>query len=102
MPGVIGVRDLRGLRTEVIGVSSERAPATALSFEQRRIVTTATADTMIDGVATREPDPTAMEVIWTGAGRFVQISDEDAAVNQPRCAGASAAPGPRGPVGIPT
>ncbi|MGE0729332.1 MAG: hypothetical protein AB7O92_15460 [Acidimicrobiia bacterium] len=33
-------------------------------------------------------------------GRFA--SDEDAAVNQPRCAGASAAPGPRGPVGIPT
>ena len=80
VPGVIGVRDLRGLRTEVIGVSSERAPATALSFERRELVTTETANTIIDGVSTRRPDPAAMAIIWEGASRFVQISDEDAAV----------------------
>ena len=33
--GVIGVRDLLGLRTEVIGVVAAQAPATALSFAGR-------------------------------------------------------------------
>lgn len=76
---LIGVRDLLGLRTEIIGVLSERAPATALSFEAHRIVPTETADTMIDGVACRVPDESAMAGMWAGASRFVLVSDEQAA-----------------------
>ena len=34
--GLIGVRDLLGLHTEIVGVVSERAPATALSFAAAR------------------------------------------------------------------
>ena len=53
--GLMAIRDLLGLRTEIIGVSAEKAPATALSFAAGRPVGTATAQTFADGIATREP-----------------------------------------------
>jgi len=74
--GVIGVRDLLGLRTEVIGVVAERAPAMALSFAAGHVVTSDSADTFVDGVACRVPDATAIDVIVRGAARIVQVSDE--------------------------
>jgi threonine dehydratase len=77
--GVITIRDLLGLNTEIIGVVSERAPATALSFAAGAPVSTDTADTFIDGVATRVPDPAAIEIIVGGAARIVQISDDECA-----------------------
>src|ERR1019366_3780319 len=57
---VIGVRDLLGLRTEVIGVVAEQAPATALSVMAGQAVTTDTASTFVDGVACRVPDTDAI------------------------------------------
>jgi threonine dehydratase len=76
--GVIAVRDLLGLPTEVIGVVSERAPGYALSFAAGTVVATDSARTIIDGVAVRTPDPDALDVIRRGASRIVQISDDDA------------------------
>jgi threonine dehydratase len=72
----IAVRDLLGRDTEVVAVGAEGAPAHALSFKARRPVTTAEADTFVDGVATRVPDEDAVEVMVRGAARFVQVSDE--------------------------
>jgi threonine dehydratase len=72
----IAVRDLLGRRAEVVAVGAEGAPAHALSFQARRPVTTAEADTFVDGVATRVPDQHAVEVMVRGAARFVQVSDE--------------------------
>jgi threonine dehydratase len=77
--GVIGVRDLLGLRTEVIGVVAEQAPATARSVAAGRVVTTDTADTFIDGVACRVPDADAISVISAGAARILTISEDDTA-----------------------
>ena len=74
--GLITMRDLLGLRTEIIGVVSERAPATALSFAAGEPVSTETSATFIDGIATRVPDPVAIEIIVGGAARIVQISEE--------------------------
>jgi len=74
--GLIGVRDLLGLRTEIVGVVAEQAPATALSFAAGHPVGTATADTIIDGVACRVPDPVAIDAIVGGASRIVQVSDQ--------------------------
>ena len=74
----IAVRDLLGRPTEIIGVVAERAPAHALSFVAGHSVTTASADTFIDGVATRVPDQDAVEIMVRGAARFIQVS-EDAA-----------------------
>ena len=77
--GCIGVRDLLGLRTEVIGVQSDAAPAYALSFEAGRVVETASAGTLADGMATRVPDPDALAIIRRGASRVVTVTDGEVA-----------------------
>ena len=77
--GVIGVRDLLGLDTEVVGVVADAAPATALSFGAGRVVTTETATTFVDGVACRAPVPEAVEQIVAGAARMVRVGEADAA-----------------------
>ena len=75
----MAIRDLLGLSTEIVGVVSEGAPATALSFAAGAPVSTETVDTFIDGVATRVPDPVAIDLIVRGASRIVQISDDQCA-----------------------
>jgi threonine dehydratase len=77
--GLMTVRDLLGLRTEIVGVVAEKAPATALSFAAGRPVSTETVGTFIDGVATRVPDEEAIEQIVRGAARIVQITEDDCA-----------------------
>lgn len=74
----VAVRDLLGLPTEIVGVVSEDAPATALSFEAGHVVATETATTIIDGVACRVPDPEALAAMLAGLGRVVRISDRAA------------------------
>ena len=73
---LIGVRDLLGLSTEIVGVVAENAPATALSFAAGHVVTTETATTFIDGVACRVPDADAIDTIVRGAARIVEVSDD--------------------------
>jgi threonine dehydratase len=77
--GVIGVRDLLGLRTEVVGVVAEEAPATMLSVAAGRVVATEHANTFVDGVACRSPDPGAIAVISAGASRILPVSEDDVA-----------------------
>ncbi len=77
--GLIAVRDLLGVPTEIVGVVSERADATARSFAAGEVVVTDSADTFIDGVATRSPDPEAIRRIVAGAARIVTISEDEAA-----------------------
>ena len=76
---IIGVRDLLGLKTEVIGVVSTEAPAYARSFREGRVVGTPSAHTFVDGVATRQPDPDAVATIVAGAADFVEVSDGEVA-----------------------
>ncbi|MCQ4294097.1 threonine dehydratase [Pseudomonas stutzeri] len=73
--GMIRVRDLLGLDTEVIGVVSRAADVYAQSFEQRRIVCTETADTFADGLACRMPATEALAIINRGATRIVRVDD---------------------------
>lgn len=75
----IAVRDLLALDTEIVGVVAEQAPAYALSFEAGCPVGTDAADTFVDGVACRTPDPTAVGVIVAGAARMVRVSESEAA-----------------------
>src|ERR1700678_3200018 len=77
--GIIGVRDLLRLRTEVIGVVSDRAPATALSVAAGHVVATDTANTFVDGVACRVPDADAIAVICAGAACILTVSEDQAA-----------------------
>lgn len=83
--GVITVRDLLGLKTEVVGVVSSHATAVKQSFENGvggKIVTTETANTFADGMACRDPNPEAMEIIRHGASRIVSVSDDEVAQAQ--------------------
>src|SRR5262249_8172336 len=77
--GLMGVRDLLGLPTEIVGVVAERADAAARSFAAGRPVPPETADTFLDGVATRSPDPVAIARIIEGAARILTISEDAAA-----------------------
>jgi threonine dehydratase len=74
--GAIKVRDLLGLKTEIIGVQASGAPAYARSFEDGRVVALNRAETRADGVAVRQPDPDAFAIIRAGAARIVTVSDE--------------------------
>jgi len=77
--GCILARDLLGLKTEIIGVQSTEAPAYALSFAAGCVVTTPTANTRADGMATRLPDADALEIIRKGAARIVTVTDDEVA-----------------------
>ena len=77
--GLIAARDALGLRTRIVGVVSDAAPAYALSFAARHPVATETANTMADGVAVRVPVPEALDRILAGADRIVRVSDREIA-----------------------
>lgn len=75
--GAIWARDALGLKTEIVGVVAEQAPAYALSFKTGKPVATNTADTMADGVACRVPDRHALDIILAGAERIVTVSESE-------------------------
>jgi threonine dehydratase len=77
--GLIAVRNLLGLTTEIIGVGAAKAPATAQSFAAGKPVPAASARTFADGLATREPHPDAIAMVCQGASRMVQVEEEEIA-----------------------
>jgi threonine dehydratase len=77
--GVITVRDLLGLKTEVVGVVAENAPAYALSFKAGQLVPTNSARTFADGMACRDPHGEAFDIIKQGAARVVTVSEDEIA-----------------------
>ncbi len=74
--GLMRMRDLLGLRTEIVGVVAARAPAYSRSFAAGRAVPTDAADTFVDGVACRVPDTDAVRLINAGAARIVEVSED--------------------------
>jgi threonine dehydratase len=74
--GAIATRDALGLRTEIVGVVSDRLPGYARSFEAGRAISTPPAETIADGVAVRAPVPGAVEIITRGASRVMTVSEE--------------------------
>jgi threonine dehydratase len=77
--GLIGVRNILALKTEIVGVVAKEAPAIALSVAAGHVVTTETANTFVDGVACRVPDASAVAVIRAGAARVLTISEGEVA-----------------------
>ncbi len=77
--GMITVRDLLGLKTEIIGVVAENAPAVARSFEAGRVLPGNSAATFADGMACRDPDPQAFVIMQKGAARIVTVSEDEIA-----------------------
>jgi threonine dehydratase len=77
--GTIAAREALHLRTRVVGVVAENAPAYALSFAAGRAIATESADTIADGVACRVPDAEALSIIGRWAERVVTVSEAEIA-----------------------
>jgi threonine dehydratase len=77
--GLITVRDLLGLKTEIVGVVADRAPAYALSLDAGHVVSTNAAETFADGMAVRNPDPAAFEIIAAGVARILRLTEAEIA-----------------------
>ncbi|MGQ0543755.1 MAG: threonine dehydratase [Betaproteobacteria bacterium] len=77
--GLIGARDALGLRTKIVGVVSDKANCYKLSWDARKPIPTQTSLTFADGVAVRNPDPQALEIVRRGAERVVEVSDDEVA-----------------------
>jgi threonine dehydratase len=75
--GVIAARDALGLRTRVVAVVSESAPAFALSYEQGRIVSHDATTRIADGMACRTPVQAALDIVRRGAERVALVSDDE-------------------------
>ena len=76
---VATVRDLLGLKTEVVGVVAKNAPAVAHSLARGQVVSSGSAATFADGMAVREPHPQAIEQMRRGVARVVAVSEEELA-----------------------
>lgn len=77
--GAIRTRDLLGLRTEIIGVQADGAAPYAHSLAAGHMVVLNRSDTQADGIAVRQPDATALEIIRNGAARIVTVTDAEIA-----------------------
>lgn len=58
--GMVAARDALGLRTKVVGVVSIGAPAYALSFAARRMISHEVTTQIADGMACGKPDEQAL------------------------------------------
>ena len=68
---MIAAREALGLKTEIVGVVSEHAPAYALSFEQGRPIEHAVTTRIADGMACRTPERGALEILWKHLARVI-------------------------------
>lgn len=75
----LAARDALGLKTEIVGVVAEGAPAYKLSFEAGKPISTNEAITIADGMACRVPEPEAVEVLLKGAAEIVALTEEEIA-----------------------
>ncbi len=71
------VRNGMKLKTKIVGVVSEHAPAYALSFEAGRAIAAPATTKIADGVAVRVPDDESIEPICKNVERIVRVSDEE-------------------------
>lgn len=75
--GAIAAREALGRNVEIVGVVSRHAPAYALSFRQRQWVQAPVTTQIADGLACRQPEPEALEIILKHVSRVVEVSDEE-------------------------
>ena len=71
------VRNGLNLKTKIVGVVAEGAPAYALSFEAGRKIAAPVTTILGDGVACRVPDDTSLEVVLENVDHIVRVSDDE-------------------------
>ena len=77
--GVIAVRNALGLKTKIVGVVAEDAPAYAISFQKKQAVAAAANSRLADGLSCRTPVAEALEVIFANADHIVDVSEDEIA-----------------------
>jgi len=70
------VRNGMGLKTKIVGVVAEGAPAYALSFAAKRSVGAPVTTLLADGMACRLPDDGSLAVVLENVDHIVQVSEE--------------------------
>jgi threonine dehydratase len=65
------------LKTTIVGVVAEDAPAYALSFEAGRKIAAPASTLLGDGMACRVPDDASLEVVLENVERVVRVSEEE-------------------------
>jgi threonine dehydratase len=73
------VRNGLNLKTRIVGVVPEGAPAYALSFEAGRKIAAPVTTLLGDGMACRVPDDASLEVVLENVDRVLQVSEEEIA-----------------------
>ena len=76
---MLAARDALGLKIEVVGVVSSHARAYAASFAKKQPVDSPVSTRLADGIACRTPNAEALEFIWRGVDRIVEVSDLEVA-----------------------
>jgi threonine dehydratase len=76
--GIAAAREALGMKTKIIGVVSEHAPAYALSFQQRDFVEQLSTTRVAEGVACKTPNKDALEHVIRHAHEIVTVSDDEA------------------------
>ena len=75
--GLSLVRERLSPKTRLFGVQATRAPAVYLSWKEKRLVTTESADTFADGLATRVPAEMTQAMIDGAVDDFVLVGEEE-------------------------
>jgi threonine dehydratase len=73
------VRNGLNLKTRIVGVVPEGAPAYALSFEAGRKVAAPVTTRLGDGMACRVPDDASLALVLENVDRVLQVSEEEIA-----------------------
>ena len=71
------VRNALNLRTKIVGVVAEGAPAYALSFEAGRKIAAPVTTQLADGMACRVPDDASLAIVLENVERVIQVSEEE-------------------------
>lgn len=70
------VRNGMGLKTKIVGVVSDGAPAYALSFAAGKKIEAPVTTQIADGMACRIPDDEALEIMLRNVDHIVTVSDD--------------------------
>lgn len=73
----VAVRNGLNLKTTIVGVVAQGAPAYALSFEEGRKIAAPVTTLLGDGMACRVPDDESLEVVLQNVDHVVQVSEDE-------------------------
>lgn len=76
--GLAAAREALGLKTRLIGVVSEHAPAYEMSFRQGKFIEQSSTTRVAEGVACKTPNRDALDYIRQYAHDIVTVNDDEA------------------------